>query len=152
MNVGDLDDVEAILDPGCQIIAMSEGVCKTLGISYNPLVTLRMQSANGTIDNSLGIARNIPCTVAGILIFLQIHVLPSPAYDILLGRPFDVLTESVIRNYRDTTQMITLYNLNTGVVRVLPTYPRSNLKYSAKNFRNGHSHHHHHHHHHDENF
>ena len=40
MNISDLDDVEAILDPGCQIIAMSEGVCKTLRISYDPSVTL----------------------------------------------------------------------------------------------------------------
>jgi hypothetical protein len=27
---------------------------------------------------------------------MQVHIIRDPAYDILLGRPFDVLTKSVI--------------------------------------------------------
>jgi len=45
--------VEAILDPGCQIITMSEDVCHELALPYDPTIVLHMQSANGTVDPSL---------------------------------------------------------------------------------------------------
>jgi hypothetical protein len=32
------DKVEAILDLGCQIVAMSEEVCNTLALHYNPTI------------------------------------------------------------------------------------------------------------------
>src|SRR5271154_6508983 len=38
---------ESILDPGCQIIAMSEASCHDLGLAYDPSIILNMQSANG---------------------------------------------------------------------------------------------------------
>src|SRR5271163_5235476 len=44
---------ECILDPGCQIIAMSEASCHDLGLTYNPAIILNMQSANGNINQSL---------------------------------------------------------------------------------------------------
>jgi hypothetical protein len=50
--------VEAILDPGCQIIAMSEDVCHELALPYDPTIVLHMQSANGAIDPSLGLANS----------------------------------------------------------------------------------------------
>jgi len=52
--------VEAILDPGSQIIAMAEEICFDLGLAYDPSVVLNMQSANGEVDQSLGLARNVP--------------------------------------------------------------------------------------------
>jgi hypothetical protein len=67
--------VEAILDPGSQIIAMSEDVCIDLALPYDPAVILTMQSANGEVDQSLGLARNIPLCIAGITLYVQIHVI-----------------------------------------------------------------------------
>ena len=116
--------VECILDPGCQIIAMSEEVCHELALPYDPSITLNMQSANGTIDQSLGLARNVPFHIAGITIYMQVHVLRNPAYDVLFGRPFDVLTESVVRNYRNEDQTITLHDPNTGKAVTIPTVTR----------------------------
>ena len=95
------DRVEAILDPGCQIVAMSEEVSNALALPYDPTVRLNMVSANRGIDQSLGLARNVPFLVGDIVLYLQVHVLCAPAYDILLGRPFDVLTQSVVRNFSD---------------------------------------------------
>ena len=37
--------VEDILDPGCQIIAMSEKCAQELGLMYDPAITISMQSA-----------------------------------------------------------------------------------------------------------
>ncbi|KAG6882630.1 hypothetical protein C0995_014237, partial [Termitomyces sp. Mi166 len=91
------EEVECIVDSGSQIVSMSEEIAHHLGLVYDPTVMLNMQSANGAIDQSRGLARNVPCTIAGLTIYLQVHVISQPAYDILLGKPFDVLTCSVIR-------------------------------------------------------
>ncbi len=92
--------VECILDPGCQIIVISEEVCHELSLAYDPSIRLNMQLANGLINQSLGLVKNIPFKIAGINIYMQVHVLQKPAYDVLFGRPFNVLTESIVRNYR----------------------------------------------------
>ena len=48
--------VELILDPSSQVISMAEEVCHSLGLIYDPEVKLSMQSANGEIDETLGLA------------------------------------------------------------------------------------------------
>jgi hypothetical protein len=116
--------VESILDPGCQIIAMSEDVCHELALAYDPSIVLHMESANGSVDPSLGLARNVPFLVGSITVYLQVHVIRSPAYDILLGRPFDVLTESIVRNFKNEDQTITLHDPNSGQVATIPTISR----------------------------
>ena len=113
--------VESILDPGCQIIAMSGDVCHELALTYDPSVILHMESANGSVDPSLGLARNVPFLIGSITVYLQVHVIRSPAYDILLGRPFDVLTESIVRNFKNEDQTITLHDPNSGQVTTIPT-------------------------------
>jgi hypothetical protein len=85
------DQVEAILDPGCQVVAMLEEVCNTLAITYDPNVRLSMVSANGGVNQSLGLVCNVSFLVGNITLYLQVHILRLPAYDILLGRPFDIL-------------------------------------------------------------
>ncbi|KAG6874941.1 hypothetical protein C0992_005891 [Termitomyces sp. T32_za158] len=84
-------EVEAIVDSGSQILSMFANVTNELGIIYDPTIHLNMQSINGTIDRSLGLAKNVECTIGNLTFYLQIHILRSPAYDILLGQPFNVL-------------------------------------------------------------
>ncbi|KAG5332830.1 hypothetical protein C0989_006465 [Termitomyces sp. Mn162] len=90
MLIDNKEEVECIHDSGSQIISMSAEIASDIGLSYNPNIVLNMQSANGTLDQLLGLARNVPCTIGDITVYLQIHILWSPAYDILLGCPFDV--------------------------------------------------------------
>ena len=116
--------VEAIVDPGSQIIAMAEEVCIDLALAYDPTIILNMQSANGEVDKSLGLARNVPMRIGEITLYVQIHIIRSPAYDILLGRPFDILTESVVRNYANEDQTITICDPNSGRRSTVPTSPR----------------------------
>ena len=120
---------ECILDPGSQIVAMSEESCHDLSLSYDPGIVLNMESANGSIDRSLGLARNVPFQIGEIIFYIQVHVIRSPAYDILLGRPFDILTESVVRNFANGDQTITIHDPNTGKRATVPTFARG--KYSC---------------------
>ncbi|KAF8801225.1 hypothetical protein BYT27DRAFT_7072500, partial [Phlegmacium glaucopus] len=115
---------ECTLDPGCQVVAMSQDTCHSLGLAYDPQIRLNMESANGTLDWSLGLARNVPFQIGTITLYVQVHVIKSPSYDILLGRPFDVLTESIIRNFANEDQTITLSDPNTGQRITIPTFAR----------------------------
>ena len=47
--------VESILDPGSQVISMSKEACHALGSIYDPQLRLHMQSANGKVDETLGL-------------------------------------------------------------------------------------------------
>jgi hypothetical protein len=126
------DKVEAILDPGCQIVAMSEEVCNALALLYDPTIRLSMVSANGGVNQSLGLARNVPFVVGEITLYLQVHVLRALAYDILLGRPFDVLTQSVVHNFADENQTVTILDPNTGRKATIPTIPRGSFRFADR--------------------
>ncbi|KAF7297477.1 hypothetical protein MIND_00981500 [Mycena indigotica] len=63
--------IESILDGGSQIIAMSDAVCHELGLVYDPTIVLQMQSANGSVNPSLGLARNVPFGIGDITLYLQ---------------------------------------------------------------------------------
>ncbi|KAF8237064.1 hypothetical protein L208DRAFT_1249202, partial [Tricholoma matsutake] len=126
MDIRGNNQIESVINPGSSIISMVEDVCHKLGLAYDSSIRLLMQSANGTIDKMLGLeklAHNMACNLGSIMLYMQIHVIWDPAYNILLRRPFDVLTESVIRNYRNEAQMIMICNLNstwTATITLIP--------------------------------
>ena len=102
MEPADKAQVECILDPGSMIIAMSDAVSHQLGIPYNPEIKLQMQSANSEYNLTLSLACDMLFRFNDIMLLIQCHIVQSPAYDILMGRPFDVLTSSIMRNYDNT--------------------------------------------------
>ncbi|KAJ7324037.1 hypothetical protein DFH08DRAFT_817512 [Mycena albidolilacea] len=128
--------VESIVDGGSQIVAMSEAICHELGLAYDPRIILRMQSANGAVSPSLGLARNVPFRIGDIILYLQVHIVRNPAYDVLLGRPFDVLTQSIIRNFANEDQTITICDPNTGKLATVPTVPRGPPRHRQQGFSN----------------
>ncbi|KAJ6524684.1 hypothetical protein DFH09DRAFT_1418312 [Mycena vulgaris] len=127
--------IESIVDGGSQIIAMSESVCHDLALSYDPRIVLRMQSANGSITPSLGLARNVPFTVGDITVYLQVHIVRNPAYDILLGNPFHVLTQSIVRTFANEDQTITICDPNSGKLATIPTVPRGPPRSRSQGFQ-----------------
>jgi hypothetical protein len=130
--------VECILDSGCQIVGMSRAVWMALKKELNPTHTVSMQSANGTVDRSLGIVENLSFRFGTIELQLQVHVIDDPAYDILLGRPFDVLTESSVKNFRNEDQTITITDPNKPRhVATMQTHPRGPPTFHASKKREG---------------
>jgi hypothetical protein len=120
------------MDTGCQIVAMSEAVCHELAIAYDPSVKIYLQSANGSQNTSLGLARNVPFTLGGLTFYMQVHVIRAPAYDVLIGRPFDLLVASTVQNYHNGDQTITIHDPNSGRVVTVPTVPRGPPRYRHK--------------------
>lgn len=92
--VNDLREEEALLNSGSQIVSMSRETAIDCKIMWDPDVTINMQSANGQISRTCGQAKNVLFAFSEVTVYLQVHVVDNPPYEILLGRPFDVLTES----------------------------------------------------------
>jgi hypothetical protein len=120
-------EVEALLDAGSQIVSMSKTIAVALEVNWDPDITVRMESANKTYENTLGLARNVPFLFGTITAYLQVHVVQNAAYKVLLGRPFDVVTESEVKNSRDGSQSVTLTDPNTGERCVMHTHERGKV-------------------------
>jgi hypothetical protein len=120
--------VEAVLDSGSQIVSMSYEQARDLGLVWDPDIQIYMQSANGALEKSVGLAKNVSFKFGDITVFLQVHIIDGPAYKILLGRPFEVLTESQFINKRDGSQIITLKDPVTGKRCSMPTINRGSKK------------------------
>lgn len=115
---------EALLDGGSQIVSMAKDVAVRLKIPWNPAIVIHMQSANRQLEKTLGLARNVPFLFGEITVYLQVHIISNPAYKVLLGRPFDAVCESEIKNCRDGDQLITITDPNSNQRCTLPTYIR----------------------------
>lgn len=116
---------ECVLDSGSQSISISVEHCHRLKIAYDPTARLNMVSANGTSDTTLGMARHVPLEVAdGFIVYLQMQVVEHASFDVLLGRPFELLTAMKVNNELDGRQSITITCPNTHGTITLPTYAR----------------------------
>ena len=75
----------------------------------------------------LGLARNVPFRFGEITVYLQLHVQNHAPYHVLLGRPFDVLTEMEIKTFGNGDQELTITDPNSGHRRTMSTYPRGQI-------------------------
>ena len=121
--------VECILDGGSQIIAMSEECCRRNKIPVDPFVGLDVQSANGSLDNAIGLARNVPFQLTPeIIAFLQVFVMRNATYDVLLGRPFESLMNMTTENLDPDSHFVTVECPNTKISARIPTSARGEHK------------------------
>ncbi|KAG6901672.1 hypothetical protein C0995_009286 [Termitomyces sp. Mi166 len=104
------EEVECIVDSGLQIVSMLEEIAHQMGLIYNPTVVLNMQSGNSMVDQSQGL----------------VHVISQPAYDILLGKSFDVLIHSIVRTL--SANEIVIMITNQGDSHTIATFERGHHK------------------------
>ena len=122
--INGVGEVESLLDPGSQIVSMSREVATALQVTWDPDIVVHMESANKALEKTLGLAKNVPFVFGPITVYLQVHVIEKVAYKVLLGRPFDTITESEVKNSKDGSQSLTLTDLNTGERCVMHTHER----------------------------
>lgn len=118
---------EALLDSGSQIVTMSREAASDCKIPWDPSLAINMQSANGSITRTCGLAKNVPFIFGNITVYLQVHVIEEAPYRVLLGRPFDVITESKVVNSSSGQQFITITDPNTKEWASLATYDKGEL-------------------------
>ena len=122
--INGVGQVESLLDPGSQIVSMSREAATALQVPWDPDIVVHMESANKSLEKTLGLAKNVPFVFGPITVYLQVHVIERVAYKVLLGRPFDTITESEVKNSKDGSQSLTLTDLNTGERCVMHTHER----------------------------
>jgi hypothetical protein len=127
-----VSSLESVLDSGSQIVSMSLASAKTLGLVWDPGLRIFMESANKSMEESVGMARNVQFKWGTLAVYLQVHIIKNPAYEVLLGRPFDLLTRSHVENSGDGGQVITITDPNSGKKCAIPTFDRGALKRKAE--------------------
>lgn len=126
------EKVESVMDSGSQIVSMALSTAERLMIPWDPDIQIYMQSANGQLKKSAGLARNVAFLFGDVTIYLQVHVIDQPAYQVLLGRPFEILTESTIRNKMDGSQTLTICDPNNKKRCTMTTHARSEYKVASQ--------------------
>jgi hypothetical protein len=107
---------------------MALAIAEYLGLTWDPDINIYMQSANAQVEKSVGLAKNVAFRFGDITIYLQVHIIQEPAYKVLLGRPFEILTASVAVNKRDGSQILTLTDPQTQKRCTLPTLERGTVR------------------------
>lgn len=120
--------IESIMDSGSQIVSMAMATAVRLGIKWDVNMQIFMQSANGQLKQSVGLARNILFQFGDVRAHLQVHIFENPAYEILLGRPFEVLTKSATMNDGNGGCTLTITDPNTQARSTLVTHARGTYK------------------------
>jgi hypothetical protein len=115
---------ECLLDNGSQIVSMAKRVAIKQGLTWDPNLVVNMESASNHVEKTLGMARNVAFLMGGLTIYLQVHILENPPYDVLLGRPFEVFTNSALKNAENGEVLLTITDPNTKRQVVMPTYER----------------------------
>lgn len=87
-----------------------------------------MQAANKQYQQTLGLARNVPFKFRGITLYLQVHILKNAPYEVLLGRPFEMLAETIFASKRNGDVEVTITDPYTGKQTTLATHPRGHLQ------------------------
>jgi hypothetical protein len=124
MNINRMGQEECLLDDGSMIVSMSKEVATQLGLTWDPGLQINMESASKHVDRTLGLARNVRFAVGGLDFYLQVHILESPPYRVLLGRPFATLASCMHRTKPDGSSEVTLLDPNTKATATVPTYER----------------------------
>ncbi len=96
-----------------------------------------MQSANKQVEKLLGMAKNVPFLFGDITVYLQVHIICDPAYDVLLGRPFNVLTLSTVYNNTDGGQVIKIKDPNSLQSMMVATFPHGQCHVAQREVEQG---------------
>ena len=98
--INGVGEVESLLNPRSQKMSMSKAVANALQVTWDPDITVHMESANKSLERTIGLAKNVPFRFGPITVYLQVHIIEKMAYKVLLGRHFDTITESEVKNSR----------------------------------------------------
>jgi len=123
-KINGIGQEESLLDAGSMIVSMNKQVVIQLGLIWDPLIRIDMESASNHVERTLGVARNVPFDIGPVKLFLQVHILENPPYRVLLGKPFETLAATVIQTYEDGSSEIVVKDPNTKRIAVVPTYKR----------------------------
>ena len=72
--INSIREEEVLLDSGSQIVSMTKKVATANKVSWDPSLSIQIQSANRLLSKIYRLARNISFTLGGVMVLLQVHV------------------------------------------------------------------------------
>ena len=124
MHINRVGQAECLIDPGSMIVSMSKAAAVQYGLNWDPALSINMESASNHVEKTLGLAKNVRFEVAEIVVFLQVHILGNPPYQVLLGKPFEACTGCHSKSELNGYTELVLTDPNTKAVATVPTYKR----------------------------
>jgi len=115
---------EAIVDDGSQIIAVRRDIWEKSGESLRADYKMVMESANTTSNDTMGLIPDFKINIGGYDFYVQAQVVEKAPYEILLGRPFFVMTRALIQHFEDEGSHMTMTDPNTKAIISVPTKER----------------------------
>jgi len=76
---------EVLLHSGSQIVSMTKKVTAANKVAWDPNLSIQMQSTNRSLSRTCRPARNIPFTLGGVTVLLQVHIMEEAPYTVLMG-------------------------------------------------------------------
>ncbi|PPQ71592.1 hypothetical protein CVT25_007902 [Psilocybe cyanescens] len=116
--------VEALMDDGCQIVALRKNLWERLGLPIRSDHQMQMVSANATTSRTVGLLHDLKIVIGGYEFYLQVQVVDDAPYEMLLGRPFLTLTQASVQHFTNGDSHVTLVDPNTCAVITVPTRAR----------------------------
>ena len=118
-------EAEILLDSGSSIVAIKRSVWEELQTPIRSDLILHMESSHCTVESTCGLLQNFPITLGPCTFYLQVQVSENLPCDVLLGRPFFMLTSAVTQDFPDGRQELVLSDPNTGSEIRLATTERT---------------------------
>ena len=115
---------ECILDSGSQFIAMRRDVWEKTGLSLNPDTAALVEAANSSKSATLGAIPNVSMTIGDLELAVYVHIVEEAPFEVLLGRPFFVLTKCETKDTEDGGQVLRLTDPWEGRSALVPTRDR----------------------------
>jgi hypothetical protein len=112
--------VNCILDSGSQIASIAKDLALSLGMVWDPDIHIHLQGADRQLRLSEGLARDVRFTFGDRAVYLQVHVVEGPEYQVLLERPFSTLTDTLVQSEVDRSHSITIGGLKQQYRVMLP--------------------------------
>ena len=114
----------ATIDDGSQIVSIRQDMWERIGLPIRSDKIMLMESANKTKDETMGLLQDLKISIGGYHFYLQVQVVKSAPYEMLLGRPFFTLTQATHKHFEDGESRLTLYDPNTNNKITFPTRAR----------------------------
>ena len=115
---------ECILDSGSQFIAMRRDVWEKTGLSLNPDTAAMVEATNSSKSSTLGAIPNVSMTIGDLELAVYVHIVEEAPFEVLLGRPFFVLTKCETKDTEDGGQVLRLTDPWEGRSALVPTRDR----------------------------
>ena len=93
---------------------MPKWIWKELDLPIHSNHTMRMSSANTSIDIMIGVLENLILDFGAGEVMVQVQVLACADFDLLLKCPFHCLMSTTTEDFLDGSQSIILHDPNSG--------------------------------------